>query len=75
VIFSIFFRHLSLQWPLFNLMKTNIFVLKKNLFPCDPDSMFVPFSSYDPSLVFVPFSGPIMVSSSNDDNEDENPTR
>jgi hypothetical protein len=37
------------------------------------NSTIVPSSAYDPSLMFVPSSVPIMVSSSNDDIEDENP--
>jgi hypothetical protein len=37
----------------------------------EPNSTIVPSSAYEPCSVFVPSS--VMVSSSNDDNEDENP--
>jgi len=47
---------------------------------CEPNSTCVPDSACEPSLVYIPFSlpkfyvsDPILVSSSNDDNEDENP--
>jgi hypothetical protein len=44
----------------------------ENLLACEPNSVIVPSSSYEPSLTFVPSSIPIMVSSSDDVNEDEN---
>ena len=40
---------------------------------CDPNSSFVPSSACDPSSAFVPSFVPILVSSSDDDSEDENP--
>jgi hypothetical protein len=45
----------------------------ENLLSCEPNSVIVPSSSYEPSSAFVPSSVPIMVSSSYDDSEDENP--
>jgi hypothetical protein len=39
----------------------------------EPNSTFVPYSTYEPSLAFVSSSFPILVSSSNDESEDENP--
>jgi hypothetical protein len=38
---------------------------------CEPNSTVAPSSAYEPSLAFVPSS--ILVSSLDDDNEDENP--
>jgi hypothetical protein len=40
---------------------------------CEPNSKFLPSSTYDPSSTFVNSFVPIMVFSSDDDNEDENP--
>jgi hypothetical protein len=45
----------------------------ENLLVYKPNSTIVPSSTYDPSLVFVPSFVPILVSSSYDDSEDENP--
>jgi hypothetical protein len=39
----------------------------------DPNSTFVPSSSHEPYSTFVPSSIPIMVSSTYDDSENENP--
>jgi hypothetical protein len=41
---------------------------------CKPSSPFVPSSACDPSSMFVPSSVPILVSSLDDDNENENPS-
>jgi hypothetical protein len=45
----------------------------ENLLACEPISTIVPSSACDPSSVFVSSSVPILVSSSDDDSEDENP--
>jgi hypothetical protein len=46
----------------------------ENHFAREPNSTFVPSSAYKPSSTFVPSSVPILVSSSSDDDrEDENP--
>jgi hypothetical protein len=45
----------------------------ENLLACEPNSTIVPSSTCEPSSTFVPSSIPIMVSSSYDDSEDENP--
>jgi hypothetical protein len=46
----------------------------ENILACEPNSTFVPSSTCDPSSTFVPSSIPILVSSSSDDDsEDENP--
>jgi hypothetical protein len=45
----------------------------ENVLSCEPNSMIVPSSACEPSLVFVPSFVPILVSYSDDDNEDENP--
>ena len=46
----------------------------ENYLSYEPNLTFVPSSTFDPSLKFVPYFVPILVSSSsNDDNEDENP--
>jgi hypothetical protein len=44
----------------------------ENLFACEPNSVIVPSSACKPSSTFVPSSVLILVSSSDDDNEDEN---
>jgi hypothetical protein len=45
----------------------------ENLLTCEPNSMIVPSSACEPSSEFVPSSIPILVSSSDDDNDDKNP--
>jgi hypothetical protein len=45
----------------------------ENPLACEPNSVIVPSLDYEPSSVFVPYSIPILVSSLDDDNEDENP--
>jgi hypothetical protein len=45
----------------------------ENFLACEPNSMIVPSSTCKPSSTFVPSFVPILVSSSDDDNEDENP--
>jgi hypothetical protein len=45
----------------------------ENLLPCEPNSAIVTSSACEPSSTFVPSSVPILVSSSDDDSEDENP--
>jgi hypothetical protein len=45
----------------------------ENILSCKPTLTFLPSSSYDPSSTFVPSSVPIMVSFSDDDNDDDNP--
>jgi hypothetical protein len=45
----------------------------ENLLACEPNSVIVPFSACEPSSAFVPSFVPILVSSSDDDREDENP--
>jgi len=40
---------------------------------CEPNSTIIPPFPCEPSPTFVPLSLPILVSSSNDDTEDENP--
>jgi hypothetical protein len=45
----------------------------ENLLACEPNSTVVPSSACEPSSTFVPSSVPILVSSSDDDSEDENP--
>jgi hypothetical protein len=40
---------------------------------CEPNLTIVPSSACEPSSTFVPFTIPILVSSSYDDSEDENP--
>jgi hypothetical protein len=44
----------------------------ENILACEPNSLIVPFSTCEPSLTCVPSFVPILVSSSDDDNEDEN---
>jgi hypothetical protein len=46
----------------------------ENLLACEPNSMIVPSTACNTSSTFVPFSVPILVSSIDDDSEDENPT-
>jgi hypothetical protein len=48
-------------------------IFDENLLAYEPNTMIVPSSDCDPSSTFVPSSIPILVSSSDDDNEDENP--
>jgi hypothetical protein len=45
----------------------------ENLLACEHNSTIVPFSACERSSTFVPSSLPILVSSSDDDSEDENP--
>jgi hypothetical protein len=45
----------------------------ENLLACEPNSVSVAFSTYEPCSTLVPYCGPILVSSSDDDSEDENP--
>jgi hypothetical protein len=45
----------------------------ENILVCEPNSTIVPPSACESSLVFVPSYVPILVSSSDDDSEDENP--
>jgi transposase InsO family protein len=45
----------------------------ENLLACKPNSTIVPSSACEPYSAFMPSSVPILVSSSNDDSEDENP--
>jgi hypothetical protein len=45
----------------------------ENLLVCEPNSTIMPSSAYNPYSVFVPSSISIMVYSSNDESEDENP--
>jgi hypothetical protein len=45
----------------------------ENLLACEPNSTIVPSLACEPSSVFVPSFVPILVSSSDDDSEDENP--
>jgi hypothetical protein len=45
----------------------------ENLLACKPNSAIVPSLAYEPSSAFVPSFVPILVSSSDYDNEDENP--
>jgi hypothetical protein len=60
----------QLRWP-----SSAISSQVKTLGPTsyDTNSTIVPSSSYNPSSVFVPSFVPILVSSSYDDSEDENP--
>jgi hypothetical protein len=45
----------------------------ENLLACEPNSMIVPSLACEPSSAFVPSFVPILVSSSDDESEDENP--
>jgi hypothetical protein len=45
----------------------------ENILAYEPNSVVVPSSAYEPSSAFVPSSVPILVSSSDDESEDENP--
>jgi hypothetical protein len=45
----------------------------ENILPCEPNSTIVHSSACEPSSTFVPSSVPILVSSLDDDSEDENP--
>ena len=45
----------------------------ENLLACETNSTIVPSSTCEPYLTFVPSSVPILVSYSDDYNEDENP--
>jgi transposase InsO family protein len=45
----------------------------ENLLACEPNSAVVPSSACEPSSTFVPSSVPILVSSSDDESEDDNP--
>ena len=45
----------------------------ENLLACEPNSVIVPSSACEPSSTCVPSSVPILVSFSDDDNDDENP--
>jgi hypothetical protein len=45
----------------------------ENLLACEPNLTIVPSSACDPSSTFVPSSIPILVSSLDDESEDENP--
>jgi hypothetical protein len=45
----------------------------ENILACEPNSVIVPSLFCDPYSSFVPSFVPILVSSSNDDNKDENP--
>jgi hypothetical protein len=46
----------------------------ENILACEPDLMIVPTTACEPCSTFVPSFVPIMVSSLDDDNEDESPT-
>jgi hypothetical protein len=45
----------------------------ENILACKPNLVIVPSSSCEPSSMFVPYFVHILVSSSDDDREDENP--
>jgi hypothetical protein len=45
----------------------------ENLLPCEPNSTIVPSSACEPSSAFVPSVVPILVSSLDDESEDDNP--
>jgi hypothetical protein len=45
----------------------------KIILTCEPNSTSIPYLAYNPSSMVVPSSVPIFVSSSNDENEYENP--
>jgi hypothetical protein len=45
----------------------------ENLLACESNLAIVPSSTYEPCSAFMPSFVPILVSSSNDDSEDENP--